>query len=271
MVARTARKKKPTGSSPPNKGAQETGSSQPKSSISLRVSRASDLSDEAWFVLVFGDPGAGKTHLVSTAKKPIILLTERNGITTVRRANPDALVFIAEDMNDIRAFMKAAKGGEFAEEGIETIVMDSLTEIARMMIDEILDSRGRAEQGMTRDMWGLFTERFRLFMRTLRTLPLDVVATALASHQTDGEDGPIHVRPVCGTRNLANEVAQYFNAVGFVYKTEKPTDEEDETSRYRVAFDLARRFVTKSCHPIVGTVSGPFSDWQTLIHKPTTR
>lgn len=223
-------------------------------------------------VLLYGDPGAGKTHLCSTAANPIFLLTEQNGRDTIRRGNPDALVFVAEDADSVRGFMRAALSGEFAEADRKTIVIDSLTEVQRLFADEILASKSHDNRKMELQDWGLLTERMRGFCRTIRSLPLDVIATALAEHTVEDERGAIWSKPSFSGRKLASEVAQYFNAVGFAYKRDpRPGQEGDDverSERHAVDFDPGRRILSKSHGPLNGIVSGrSLADIQNEIHQ----
>lgn len=223
-------------------------------------------------ILIYGDPGAGKTHLASTALDPIFLLTEKNGRDTIRRGNADALVFVAEDAESIRRFMVAALSGEFAQANRRTIVIDSLTEVQRLFADEILAQKSHDNRKMELQDWGLLTERMRGFCRTVRSLPLDVVATALAEHTVEDERGAIWSKPAFSGRKLAAEVAQYFNAVGFAYKRDPRTGSDGEqisrADRHAVDFDPGRRVLSKSHGPLAGIVSGrPLSDLQIEIHQ----
>lgn len=222
-------------------------------------------------ILLYGDPGAGKTHLASTADAPIFLLTEANGRDTIRRGNPDALVFVADTADAVRRFMRAALSGEFDEANRRTVVIDSLTEVQRLFADEILATKTRDARKMELQDWGLLTERMRGFCRTARSLPLDVVATALAEHTIEDERGAIWSKPAFSGRKLAAEVAQYYNAVGFAYKRDRRPDadgSENRSERHAVDFDPGRRVLSKSHGPLAGIVSGvTLAELQRQIHE----
>lgn len=233
--------------------------------------RAGDFRGSPISVFIYGDPGAGKSHLAATADAPIILLTEANGRDTIRRANADALVFVADSADQIRRFMRAALSGEFAQANRRTAVFDSLTEIQRIFADEILSSKPADSRKMELQDWGLLTERMRGFCRTLRALPLDVVATSLAEHTVEEASGAIWTKPAFSGKKLAAEVAQYFNAVGFAYKRDRrqgSTEEVDRSELHAVDFDPGRRMLSKSHGPLSGIVSGrSLADLQSEIHN----
>lgn len=237
-----------------------------------QVSVASEFVDAPVSVLVYGDPGAGKTHLLASAQDPIILLTEANGRDTIRKANPDALVYVATNAEEVRNFMRAALNGEFEPAKRKTIGIDSLTEIQRLFCDEILSSKRGDDRRMELQDWGLLTERMRGFCRTVRSLPYDVIATALAEHVSEESRGAMWTKPAFQGKKLAAEVAQYFNAVGFAYKRELPPSDDDKpidrSMLYAVDFDPGRRILSKAHDPLIGVVSGtPLSAIQTIIHS----
>lgn len=247
-------------------------SKQPAPGFLSHCVKASELAGQPISVLLYGDPGAGKTHLAATSKEPIVLLTEANGRDTIRRSNPDALVFVADTAEAVRSFMRAGLSGEFAAAGRKTVVIDSLTEVQRLFADEIMSSKPKDNRRMELQDWGLLTTRMRGFCRTVRSMPLDVVATCLAEHTVEDDRGVIWTKPAFQGKKLAAEVAQYFNAVGFAYKRDRPAGAKEEdvqrTDLHAVDFDPGRRVLSKSHGPLSGVISGrTLSDLQTDIHQ----
>lgn len=264
MVTRT---RGGSGSAPPP--SSETGSS----GLSISLSLASSLTDAAFKILLYGKPGAGKTYAASRSHKPVFLLTEANGIQSIRTGNPNAAVFYANDADKLRAFMRAAMSGELRRAGYETIVVDSLTEVQRILQDEILRSKPNKDEGMSLPDWGMLTERMRGFFRSLRDLDMDVVATALDDETVEEASGEIHVRPSFTGRKMGSDAAQYFNVVGYVYKNERK-DGDKRTIEHRILLDGPKKYLTKSCHPLAGTQDTDIAAWLDLVRstnptKPT--
>lgn len=186
-------------------------------------------------LLLYGNSGAGKTWCASTAPKPCYLLTEPNGLPTIRAANPDAVVIQADEahggMNTVREFMRAAMGGELLEQtGCETIVVDSLNELQRMLRDEIMSTkRGTPQQGIfTLQDWGTLTDKMRGLVRAFRDLPFHIVGITHASAETDEATQTRYIQPMFQGKSLPNEIAGYFSAVGYMYR-EHVTGEGNET------------------------------------------
>lgn len=189
-------------------------------------------------VLLYGDSGVGKTHTASTAPKPVYLLTEPNGLPTIRAANPDAVVIQADEgnggMETVRAFLRAAKDGTLAREtGCQTVVLDSMNELQRMVRDEILNKKRTAHGDgvFTLQDWGVLTDKMRAMVRAFRDLPFHLVGITHADVQQE-ENGSRHILPMFMGRSLPNEIAGYFSVVGYQYRKQQKTDEGIEVTRH---------------------------------------
>ena len=186
-------------------------------------------------LLLYGDSGTGKTWAASTAPNPCYLLTEPNGLPTIRAANPDAVVVQADEMHGgmdtVRAFLKAAKDGTLARDtGCKTVVLDSMNELQRMIRDEIMrQKQGTPQEGtFTLQDWGTLTDKMRGLVRAFRDLPFHIVGITHASAESDEATNTRYVQPSFQGKSLPNEVAGYFSLVGFVYR-ERTTDDDGKT------------------------------------------
>ena len=218
-------------------------------------------------VLLHGDSGAGKTTAASTAPKPCFLLTEPNGLLSIRAANPDAIVIDVvstankqevSPMQVVREFFVAALDGTIAATGAKTIVIDSLTELQRMLRDEISATKRAGPNGEIRwtlEDWSTLTDRMRKLVRAIRDLPFHVVAICLSDTEVD-DSGARWVVPSFQGKKLPNEVAGYFNVVGYVFR--RAESQEDGTSllTHRVLLRGASNYLTKSL-PALKSVEEP--------------
>jgi phage nucleotide-binding protein len=210
---------------------------------------------------IYGDSGSGKTFTASSAPNPLFLLTESNGLKSIHTSNPNALVAQCNTIHEVRQFVAAASRGELPDE-VETIVIDSLTEVQRLFIDEILDSKGHDKDNkMQYQDWNTMTNRMLKFVRCVRDLPYHVVVTSLAQYAHE-EDGTVaRVFPSFQGQKLANEISQFFNLVGYVMRKEV-TDADGVTSvRRAVLVEGPNRFLVKPCHPLVGALGSDVSQW----------
>jgi len=226
--------------------------------MALVLQRAGDMGELVHVkILLHGNSGAGKTWASTTAPNPYFLLTEANGLPTIRQANPDAIVVHATNMNVVREFFTEAMSGGLPD--CKTIVVDSLTEIQRMMRDEIMVGRENYADFSMKD-WGELTERMRRFVRLLRDLPYHVVATALAS-VTEDDEGTRHIIPQFQGRAIPNEIAGYFSVVGYVFKREVENEGGEKEILHRIMVEGPSRILCKPCAPLTGIVEGDMSDW----------
>ena len=245
---------------------------KPKSGLPFKTAK-STATDFPFKIFIYGDPGSGKTFSSVTAPKPMVLLTERNGLHSIRQSNPDALVKYCEDANDIRDVLKLALNGELEAHGVKTLVVDSLTEVQRIFADEIMKKKGAGdEQRMSLPDWGTLTEKMRKFMRCLRDIDLHVVATALADTSTDEATGQVKHFPSFSGKKLSSEVSQFFNVVGYCFKrehSELKTDDGRPVIEHLIMLEGPSRFVCKPCGPIAGIRSATIGDWYDEINDFT--
>jgi hypothetical protein len=230
-----------------------------KGGVQIMTAGDMDASEINAKVMLFGDPGAGKTWAAVTAPKPLVLLTEQNGVTSIRESNPDARIAYVSDIGGVREILSMAYKGELKDMGVRTIVIDSLTEVQRLFKDEIIEQKSADNEFTLRD-WSILTEKMRKFMRTIRDLPYHVVCTALAKSELEETTGVRYVVPAFEGKKTAAEVAQYFNAVGYMAKKEV---DEDGTKKiiYRAVLEGPSRFMTKPCFPLTGVQEPDMGKW----------
>ena len=209
--------------------------------------------------LVMGQSGAGKTWLGATAPNPVIMLTERNGIQSIRNSNPNALVSYCSTADECRDFLLAATNGDLPE-GTQSIVVDGITEIQQIMIDDILSKKTGEDRKMSLPDWGILGDRMRRFLRCLRDLPYHVIVTSLVNHETNESTGETRVFPLVQSKKLPAQMAQYFNVVGLLFKRES-TEEKNVVISRKVMVEGPGRFLVKPCEPLTGILEADLSLW----------
>jgi hypothetical protein len=211
-------------------------------------------------ILLYGDSGAGKTWASVSAPKPLVLLTERNGLVSIHHSNPKAVVAIAASAKEVREIFQEILKNGLKKWGCETLVVDGLTEIQRMFKDEILEKSNKRIFSLQN--WGELTETMRKFMRMLRALDCSMVCTALSSYIQEEETS--RVLPAFEGQKTAQEIAQYFSAVGFVYRREEKIDKSTKF-HHRIMFEGPTRVLCKPCAPIKGVVEADLKEIFKLI------
>lgn len=212
-----------------------------------QVKPASEL-DQLNFMkaMVYGRNGSGKTRMVAGFQKPLVGVTELQGVPTIRKACPGAVIYHDPDGQpgiktalDLRRFVKMAKSA--AQNGCDAVCLDGLTD-AQRILQQAFTSRqgkkaGKAKTSM--ESWGLIIDATARLVRELRDLQgVHVLVTCLSSEERDGD--ALIVRPSLSGKRLPEEVGQYFNAVGYAYR-----EETERGLRHQVLFSSGDRYSVK--------------------------
>lgn len=225
----------------------------------MKISKVKDIMDkkQAGITgLIFGFSGTGKTWLAAMSPKPLIILTERNGITSIGHANPDATIAEVSSADELFEIVLQAKNGyvEYNKQKIyfDTLVVDSLTECQRLIRDRILQ-RNKREEMILKD-WNTLANHMERFVRALRDLPVHVICTALCEKYHEDSSGKIHVQPMFDGKKTGQQISQYFNFVGYYFRKEA---QKDGLYVRSLMFDGPSNYACKSAHPIVGIIENP--------------
>ena len=186
-----------------------------------------------------------------------ILETEANGMLSIQASNPHAFVVHATSIADVEDFIRDIKSpdGELrGKHGVQAVVIDSLTEIQRLVKEDIV---GNSQASLQH--WLLITERMRRLIRAIRDLDLHVVCTCLAATKYDS-DQVKHVVPCFEGQKLHIEAPQYFSAVGYVYREQV----EGDTKNYivhRVMFNGPSTYMCKVVMPLKAVENTNVRGW----------
>lgn len=188
-------------------------------------------------ILVYGDPGSGKTTLTATAREhpamsPVLILNFEGGLLSI--ANLPGV--IAADIRTSADLDEALFGLLQRKNGYEqfkTVVIDSGSEMAAMILREWVsrnmqraEKKGRGNQDRTIDDvqiedYGKMTAQVRRVFSQFRDLPIHVVITAHAKNvyppnADQRVTSPMEVRPNF-TDNLGTAVMGMVDNVWFMY------------------------------------------------------
>ena len=97
--------------------------------VSIKIKNTSDVHLNGIKVLVYGKGGIGKTKLMGTAPKPLVLSCE-GGLLSLRKDNiPYIEIETTADIYEAYDFIKSRKGRRY-----ETIGLDSISEMAEVVL-----------------------------------------------------------------------------------------------------------------------------------------
>ena len=229
-----------------------------------RAKKYLEKNDAAIKGLVFGSAGSGKSWFAAQSPNPVVILTEKNGLTSVAHSNPDAIVIEVTSADELWEVLIMAKGGSLNlndEDGKEvkiefdTLVIDSLTEAQRLLKDYILQTAKR-DEFILKD-WNTLTNHMQRLVRLIRDLPCHVICTALMEESYEDSTGKRFVRPQFEGKKTTQQISQYFNFVGYLYKKDGGASVTSDLTPRFLMLDGPNNYMCKPAHPVVGVIENP--------------
>lgn len=258
----------------------------------------SDSDSESYLkAAVYGPPGTGKTDIGVSAPKPLILLSERQGLATVRSASvrrgvplpPTLFMETLEDYRDVvRALhgprtqpfrITAKRGSETATvyEGSwpETVVIDSLTDACELVEAEVRREAPpeKAKDGLerwTERHWAALRDRSEKLIRAFRDVPTHVVFLALQDDRVvgEGDEASRVVQPALPMRALPSFLASCVNVVGI---TSRRIEDRGEDGQRQVVYEVrtvaASHYMLKPYRPLRDLEEPDFASWVRRVRE----
>lgn len=169
--------------------------------------------------LVYGVAGTGKTTLCGTAPNPLILSAEA-GLLSLR--NKSIKVAEIQTDADLQEVLDLCKNGTVKGWGIETICLDSISEIAEQIL--------KAEKAKTKDprqAYGELGTRTIDYVKQFRDLPgFHVLVTAKQTEMTDPVTGVTKAAPTSPGQQVGPALPYLFDEVFHAY-----TDKDPQTGK----------------------------------------
>jgi AAA domain len=207
--------------------------------------------------LFYGDPGAGKTHLLGTVAdhpelNPMLLADIDGGSMTLRNA-PKGSVKVKQvrsitDLEDIHKQLllnnhhkDCAHTDDSSQDcdcgGLyKSFGMDSVTELQKIDMKFVMNEQFLKKPDTTDKLvpsqreWGKSNERVRMVIRAFRDLPMHFFATALLSQVTDERTGSVKFYPSLPGK-LRGEIPGFFDIVGFLRVVEETENDKKKLTR----------------------------------------
>jgi len=218
---------KPTASIPEEDTATKLGG--------FTVQKVSERMDWAK-LLIYGVPGAGKTYLAGQAAEvermsPVLFIDIEGGTKTIRKLHPNVDVVRVQNVYDKQGRLRASAWKKLQDvyedlrKGVhyQTVVVDSLTEAAKVSMYSVLEEAVKTTTNRDRDPdvpemrdWGKSGEQIRRFVRAFRDLNCHVIFTALSSEDKDPQSGSVTVKPALAGK-LKDEIPAYLDEVLYLY------------------------------------------------------
>lgn len=176
-------------------------------------------------VLIYGSNGVGKTVSSTTAPGPVLIANAEAGLLSIQdQLKSDKIKSVKmetfDDLRNLAIELKTQK------HGFNTVVIDSLTEVQKKSMDEIMATQKDKDVPAMRD-WYVSIEEMRKVVRFFRDLPMNVVLICLSKDDKDEETGRIVRKPSLSGK-LPEEVCGYVDLVLYMFAKE----EDGEDNRY---------------------------------------
>lgn len=162
-------------------------------------------------IIIYGNPGIGKTRLAATAPGPRIWLNlEEGGLITVDPNTGEDYVLSDDPSGVIRSWEEAERylrllesQGEGLRGKVRTVIVDSLSMLARLLDRQILAEPGKhaGTDRLAIDDYQTHSFRMLQFVERLTRLPVHTVMTA-------------HIRRLNWTNDLGMPMSEAFPELG---------------------------------------------------------
>lgn len=214
--------------------------------------------------LVHAPPGIGKTWLAGTAAdeptmRPVLFIDTEGGTLTIR--GKDVQIVNVKSYVDM---VKVIKWLRENPDKFKTVVLDSLTEFQKIVMQEIIRAevanspRARDPEVPEQRDWQKSHERIRKVVRGLRDIPnTHIIFTCLTREVKAEGDGPITFKPSLPGQ-LADEIAGFIDIVGYLHieRTVETVDgKRNPTLARRIQFQPGKqRVIVKDRSDNLGTI-----------------
>ncbi len=190
--------------------------------------------DEKVNLLVYGQPGIGKTVFAGSADRVLFIAPEDDGTISARRSGSKADKFKIKGWEDLGTAFKALdEAGEEIRERYDWIAIDSITEMQRMLMRTIL-AEGFAENPQRNpdvpeiQDWLVYQNRFLRFVNSYNSLPVNVLWTALVRTEEDADEETILVPDIQGKGyQMSMSVCSLMTSFGYMDVKRVPKKKKD--------------------------------------------
>lgn len=201
-------------------------------------------------VLIYGDPGSGKTHLAGTSQDSphmadVHVFNIDGGLMTLAERGDISATDIGS-VDDLEAELHRIAAGDEKYNGVRTVVIDNITELQTLSLESIatrnLADRRRKDRTYTVDQvyledYGISGKQLARVLRGFRDLPVHVIYIAHRKDKMRPGTNVLDESKPNLTDKLCTAVMGYMDFVWYLYVAEEQVQGDDgemygETHRY---------------------------------------
>lgn len=176
----------------------------------MEILQTSDQKILTLNMLVYGDPGVGKTSFIGTAKNVLIADTESGLLALKDQDVPYVAIRKWADIEELYRYLRDEK------HDFKVIAIDTMTELTKKLVQEMEEGKKftNASGGLTLQGWGEVIKKVRNTVRAFRDLNISVIFTAHAQFESTDEASKMRVPMLQG--KLPMELASMVDIVGYM-------------------------------------------------------
>jgi len=178
----------------------------------MEIKNTNDVKASKIKMLVYGVAGAGKTSLIPTMPKPIVLSAEGGLLSIAGTNTPYVEIKSVQDMKEAYKLLTSPEADKF-----ESVALDSISEIA-----EVVLSHEKANNKDPRKAYGEMQDIITKMIRAFRDLDKHVLMTAKVEKSMD-EMGRILYAPSMPGQKMGQLLPYFFDEI-LALRVEKDTE-----------------------------------------------
>ncbi len=186
--------------------------------MAVRLQTTRDIAHQGVKMLVYGAAGSGKTTLIKSLPKPIVLSAEAGLLSLSDADIPFIEITSMDDLKDAYLWVTGEEASEY-----QTICLDSISEIA-----EVVLAHEKKQAKDPRQAYGAMQEQVTELIRAFRDITGKHVYVSAKLERTQDETGKILYSPSMPGNKTGQQLPYFFDEV-LALRVEK--DREGVTQR----------------------------------------